>query len=193
MYNFQPIIKKVLFYFAALCWVACLIIHSLTFADIDVRNYFPDFDTMCFAALFSVWMPTIYLLRNNKDFIQLQHSGIIKRMNAGNYFNTMFKGAPTWLTVAAIACFVYASINFFLVLGASNFGSPEETDGKYFLMNHSEVIKTISRVQYLHYKALETRLSSGHFSGFFSIATAVLYPFKKQAGVPVHQPPAAGS
>jgi hypothetical protein len=101
------------------------------------------------AGIFVVWIPMLLFLKKDEDYKQFQQSGILKRSNPFTMFKIMFKNTPPYLKLIAIAGFIYTPINFMMPVADPSIE-----------MNTA-------------------RLFSGHWIGFYGIAVAVLYPFKK--------------
>jgi hypothetical protein len=169
--------KQILFYLAISAWAFTLIIHILTFAEIDLAQYFPFF--LLFIGVFIVWIPAVFTLRKNKSLQEYQSSHLLNRLNPVGFQNILFKDTPFWLKCIAIGSFVYGFINFFIFFNAVG-GTTGIQDGQYVLQNHGEIFKVLTKQEYNHYGALETRGMSGHILVFYGVAAAILYPFNQQ-------------
>lgn len=171
------IMKFSLFYFAIIAWIISFIIHFLTYADIDLTQYFPFY--VLFIGIFVVWVPTILRMRKNKNLLEYHSSHIFNRFNPFGFYNALFRETPYWLKYIAIGSFVYGLINFFLFFNSVG-GVTGFHDGQYVIQNRGEIVKVLTKQEYVHYQALETRGFSGHWLIFYGIAAAVLYPFNNQ-------------
>ena len=140
--------KKVLFALALFGWLASFIVHILSIGGYDVSKEFP-FVMALHVGIFAVWIPTIWHLKKDEEYKQFQQSGFWSRSNPINFFKVLFKNAPPFLKIIAIAGFVYAPLNFLLF---SN-----EVPGE----------------------ASTDRMFSGHWMAFYGISLAVLYPFNR--------------
>ncbi|MFT5916516.1 MAG: hypothetical protein ACJAWV_000118 [Flammeovirgaceae bacterium] len=168
--------KKYLFYFALTCWVLSLTAHLISLADVDITETIP-FVWLLHVGIFVVWVPVVIDLNKGKEMKELQKSksSIWKRQKG--MYNILFKGAPSWMRFVAIAGFFYATINFMLFMSSQG-GTPSiEEGGGYVLENRGELVKTLTKEEYHHYKANEVRGFSGHWILFYGIATVALFRF----------------
>ena len=168
--------KKFLFWFAALGWMAGLIVNVLSVADIDITEKVP-FIWILHVGIFVVWIPTILKLRKNEELKLFQKSGVLTRTNPTGFFKIILKNMPTWLIIISAIGFIYAIINFML-FAAGQPGVPDIQNGQYVLQNHGQLIRTLTEQEYHHYKANEARGFSGHWIAFYGMAMAVLFPYK---------------
>ncbi|MFW6163836.1 MAG: hypothetical protein ACODAJ_13785, partial [Planctomycetota bacterium] len=85
-------------------------------------------------------------------------------------FWRLVERVPLPVTMGVVALVAYAFINFFAFgLGAQ--GTPAEEDGRYYLHNHGTRLRTLSRAEYVRYRAREVRGFSGHWMLFSAIPT----------------------
>ncbi|TCC88248.1 hypothetical protein EZ428_21240 [Pedobacter frigiditerrae] len=159
--------KKILFLLAFTGWAIALLVHILSIFEIYFSDTFPIEDWL-FPGLFVVWIATIFYLKSEKE---LKSENAIAN-NEDNYFSPMFDNIPNWLRVLAIFSFIYSPINFFMT---ANGYTPEIDNGQFILMEKSTFIKTLTKLEYIHYKANEVRLSTGHLLAFYGISSAFLY------------------
>lgn len=170
--------KKLLFYFAATGWTLGLMVHLFSIADIDITEKVP-LVWVLHIGIFVVWLPAILELKKNKELQEYQQSGMMTKMNFFPFFKIIFKQTPTWLSILAIAGAFYAAINFLLFLSGEQ-GTPRIQEGQYFRYDHAQLIKTLTEQEYHHLRANEMRAFSGHWLAFYGIASAVLFPFKRE-------------
>lgn len=142
--------KKILFSIAAVGWTSSVIVHLMAITAGDITEKYP-FVMGLHVGVFVVWVPMFLYLNKDKDYKQLQQSVFLQRSNPFATFEIMFKNAPTYLKLVAIAGLIYAPINFMIPTLGPDFG------------------------------ANTARLFSGHWIAFYGIAVAALYPFKKEA------------
>jgi len=142
--------KKILFSIACLGWISSVTVHIMSITEGDITEKYPLVMGL-HAGVFVVWIPMFLYLNKDKDFKQLQQAGFLQRSNPFATFEVMFKNAPTYLKIIAIAGFIYVPINFMM--------PALEPDVK---------VNT-------------GRLFSGHWIAFYGVALASLYPFKKEA------------
>jgi hypothetical protein len=156
--------KKILFYPALAGWLMSLIVHLLSIFDV----YFGDnlhFDVCLSIGIFFIWGPAIFISRAEKELKQPDDLH-----DQGNIFSDIEK-IPRWLLVIAVVSFIYASVNFWVCL---NGYSAEIYNGQYVLMEKSTFIKYLTRHEYVHYKANEARLSTGHCMAFYAVGAVML-------------------
>lgn len=101
------------------------------------------------AGIFVVWIPMLLSLKKDEAYNKFQQSGTIRKSNPFTLFKVLMKNAPPYMKLIAIAGFIYAPINFILQVAEPTI---EMNTGRLF---------------------------SGHWIGFYGIAAAALYPFKK--------------
>jgi hypothetical protein len=171
--------KKMLFWTAVTGWGLSVTVHLLSWADVDVKSWFPAV-WLLHIGIFVVWIPAILQLRKNPAFQLQRQSGLMQRLNPIESFKAMFIGTPKWLTIIAIVGFYYAVANFMIFMVLIHNGSPAIQDGQFVLQNHGQVLSAISEKEFHHFEAVETRGFSGHWIAFYGLAMAILYPWKNQ-------------
>ena len=164
--------QKTLYYIAISGLTLGLIVHlTALIADYDLRQVVP-FLWILHIGIFVVWIPMVLLLKGKDELQQFYN---YYNFNQSEYFKIIFKNTPTWLKIIAFGGMGYAGLNFILFI-VSQPGSPSIENGKYILSNHGQLISILTKKEYLHYLANETRGFSGHWIAFYGIASAVLYP-----------------
>ena len=169
--------KKFQFYFAITGWTLGLIVHLLSLYDFDVTDKMP-FVWVLHIGTFVVWIPIVFDLRKNEKLAAYQKSGVWNKNNPMEFSKILLINAPTWLKLIAIGSFIYAFINFIFFFSSQS-GVPEFKNGQYILQDHGEIIKTLTKQEYHHYRANETRGFSGHWLAFYGFAAAILFPYYK--------------
>jgi hypothetical protein len=100
---------------------------------------------------------------------------------------------PWPVRVLVIGAMPYAFVTFFLCLGLTEGGSPEEEHGRYYLKNHGRMIREISAEEYRRFEAYEVRLFSAGWVAIAVVGTAFLFyampRIDELAPAPRHQPP----
>ncbi len=166
--------RKLFFVFAAIFWVISLSVHlAALICDYDASGSFP-FVWLLHIGIFAVWLPTVFILRDDADFQELKKNssfGVAKHIK---FIKSIFKKRPTWMMVLAIFGFAYAFINF-LLFAMSQPGTPGIRDGQYILQNHGQLIKTLTEAEYNHYLANVMRGFSGHWIAFYGMAAVALF------------------
>lgn len=128
-------IKKIFFFISVTGWILGLIGHIQAITG-HVSNAF----MILHFGIFIVWLPAVLCLKKEAG------NSIPEFFN---YFKAM--PAPVWLKIIAIACFVYAIVNFLLFMAPFQ-ASPE---------NDPDIIRGFS----------------GHWMAFYGMAALILYPF----------------
>ena len=177
--------KKYIFYFATLGWILSLIVHLLSIADIDIREYFPFIIILHFG-IFVVWIPTVLNMRESPEIKEFEQQSFFKKMNPVTFVKIIFKHTPTWITTIAMIGFYYAFLNFAL-FAFTQHGTPDIKDGQYVLQNHGVTTQTLTEQEYHHFKANEIKGFSGHWIAFYGLATALLFPFRKENKTPIEK------
>ena len=162
---------KKLFYLAVAGWGAAVVVHSLAFVGVDVASFVPIVWVL-HVGIFAVWVPAVRKMRRAKA---LQQEKAVAGMPTSS--GSVWKQAPLWLTVVAFAGMGYADINFMAFSTSAQ--STGEENGHYYTHNRGKDRQPISAQAYHHLQANDLRGFSGHWIGFYGMAMAVLYPFKK--------------
>lgn len=80
---------------------------------------------------------------------------------------------PGWVFALLVATWVYAVVNFFLFMQATQGGNPALLqDGRYVLSEHGRVIREITRSEFDWFEANEVRGFSGHWIAFYAMSAA---------------------
>lgn len=119
------------------------------------------------------------LVRQQKQQPKQPAKGLLARWRAANKQNKEFHSqllgfVPRSLRDVCVATFIYAFINFALFMLIMEGGSPSVENGKYFLHNHGQKIRDISKQEYARFLAYEVRGFSGHWI-VLSIIPAVYF------------------
>ncbi len=169
--------KKFLFILACIGWTISLLFHLIALlVDYNISEQFP-FVWLLHIGIFVVWLPTVLSLKNNIELKGLRQNNTLGFAKHKNFFKTIFRHTPTWLTIIAAIGFIHALFNFIIIIAIQPY-TAEIKNGAYILQNHGHTIKTITEMEYNHYSALQLMLFSGHWIAFYGIAAAVLYPYK---------------
>lgn len=141
----------IFFFVACIGWCASVVLHVFSIFGISPG---PS-ALMLGLGIFAVWLP--FIIRVKTENPTSEESGWSGMRSQRVNINQIFKHAPKWMRVVAIAGFVYAFISFFLVM--------------YMNTPKHEGIT-----------ALDVRGFSGHFIAFFGVAAAGLYPKRAESG-----------
>jgi magnesium-transporting ATPase (P-type) len=158
-------VKRFLFYLALFGWVISFTVHLLSIFNIYLGDNFP-IDVYLTMGIFFIWVPAIIISQGKKDSSQQNDESDDK----GNIFYTMAI-IPRWIQIIAILSFIYATVNFWLCV---NGYTAEIYNGQYVLMEKSTFIKYLTQTEYIHYKANDARLATGHCLGFYALGLAML-------------------
>lgn len=170
--------KKRFFFAAIVGWALGLLVHLLAIFEINAAEISP-YAWLLHAGIFIVWVPAILIQRKEKALQPLQDAAITKGFSPVAKFKVHFKNTPRWLIIIAFAGLYYAFFNFFLFMYNQGY-TPDIKNGQYILHSHGQLIQTITRQEYNHYKANALRGFSGHWIAFYGMAMAMLYPFGGQ-------------
>lgn len=154
--------KRILFYLSLSGWIISLIVHLLSIFDIYSGNN--PFDVYLVMGIFFVWVPAIFISRQEEE-----------NDDKRNTFWDIGK-IPRWIKVIAVLSCIYATANFWVSVNGYHV---EIYDGQYILREHSTFIKYLTQTEYIHYKANDVRLATGHCLAFYAISLTMLY-YKKQ-------------
>ena len=86
----------------------------------------------------------------------------------------IFKVAPHWMRVLTTVLGMYALINFVLYFKLSEGYDPQKRDGKYYLTQHSRIMREITEVEFHRHQAYVVRGFSGHWLAFSAAALTLL-------------------
>ena len=78
---------------------------------------------------------------------------------------------PKWVVPAIKLIGVFCMANFALFLIQSHAASPEIINGEYVLNNHGEIVRVLTRLEYLHLKGAELRLFASGWMFFYFVPT----------------------
>jgi hypothetical protein len=167
--------KKFLFYFAVAGWTLSVAAHLMSLANIDVRDVIP-YISLLQVGIFIVWIPVVLDLRRSEKL-----KGDLASNEGGNPGSTdpikeLFRRAPRWMAILAIAGIIYGVVNFALDFFSEQ-GEAAIRNGHYVLENHGNFIRNTTEQEYLHVKAAHVRFFSGGWIGFYGIAAAMLFPY----------------
>jgi len=162
---------KNLFYLAVAGWGCAVVVHGLAFVGIDVASFVPSV-WLLHVGIFGVWIPAVLKMRRAKA-LQQEKAVAGEPTSSGS----VWKQAPLWLTVVAVAGMAYATVNF-LAFSTSAQSTGEE-HGHYYTHNRGKDRHPISAQAYHRLQANDLRGFSGHWIGFYGLAMVILYPFKK--------------
>jgi hypothetical protein len=146
---------------ALLGFFASLIVHVTTFFGVDPSKHAPWVWALHFG-IFVVFFPMVFAQRGTKK----------------EFWGKLNASLPRWGRYAVKALFAYALVNFALFLFLSKGGVPEESDGRYVLRNHGEIIRELSPEEYERQKAYVLRGFSGHWMVFYMVP-ALFFWYRK--------------
>jgi hypothetical protein len=132
------------------------------------------FSTPLTLTVFVIWLAAILTLNQIGDLKTMDFKA---RLNPIKFWGTMFKGTPKLVIAFAIASFIFGMVNIGLMIG--NFGVTGIIDGKYVIHNHGQIIKELTKQEFMIEKSKELKaITAGHIL-FLGMGTGILYPRKK--------------
>ncbi len=168
-YNQIPL-KKVLFYFALLCWLLTLSIHIIAIAKINVNDSFP-IGWVLHACVFIVMLPVVFDLKKKKEQQALETNGDLRPIS---FFKIIFKDTPKWLLILCGLAFVYTFLNFFISQSEIS-GWVMSVDDVHFQNQADGTPTVISKEKWRLHQ--ELRSFSGHWLFFFTFSLTVLFKY----------------
>jgi hypothetical protein len=129
-----------------------LVVHALSLNGVDVVSYFPAVWVL-HIGIFAVWGPFVF--------------SSLKTFGGRPRLADIRAAFPAWVIVAEAAVFVYAGVNFLLMMKMSGGGSASLRDGAYVLEDHGRLIRLITQAEYTAFQANELRGFSGHWLLFY--------------------------
>jgi hypothetical protein len=148
--------------------VLALVVHCLTFLQVDVMDRFP-YVWWLHGGCFIVGLPLVLMLRK-----KFGHRPKPKQLRAA---------LPRWAGNLLIVAFAYAILNFGLFFFLSEGGAPAIRNGQYVLQNHGKIIRVLSESEYHTQKSYVMRAFSGHWIVFY-LTPALFFLFAFQPGTP---------
>lgn len=166
--------KKFLFYFAITGWILAIIAHLFSLADFDITDKVP-FVWILHVGCIIVLFPTVINRKKYDDPSDFKESVMLEKRYDVGLYSISSRHTPNWMRLITIGGLIYAFFNFMLFMSWPS-GSPEIQNGNYVLFDHGEILKTLTKQEYHHYKANEIRGVSGHWIAFYGIAISLLFP-----------------
>lgn len=160
-------ITKVSFAAAFLGLIGCLVIHALTFSSTDLGWLSPAANFL-FIAVFLIWLETVFFIIK------------VSEKDRKLFWLTATRNAPFWSKAVVIVIVTYCFLNFFLLLGRLNEGSPEVKEGKKVLDYKGRTVRELTNEEFRQLQSYELRLLSGHTMVFYAVAAIVLYSGTKE-------------
>jgi hypothetical protein len=152
---------------ALAAFVLAALVHVMTLRGIDVAASYPR-----------VW------LLHYGIFVAIPITVVIVALAVAPVrgFREIVQLVPAWARVVVVLLFLYAFLNFEVVVPLSGAGTPAVRDGHYILNNHG-LVQEISDSQFHAYRSLALRGFSGHWLYLYFVA-AVYLLFAKVAARP---------
>ena len=157
--------NRILSLISILGFIAALIVHATTFANMDLIEKFPLVWSL-HVGIFVVFI--LFILNARKSL-------------GGNFdFAKLRAMIPTWAGILLLLTFIYAIINFVLFLFFSEGGVPDIKDGQFILHSHGKLIRYLTEQEYHMKKAYVLRAFSGYWLTFY-LAPALYFLFESRA------------
>jgi hypothetical protein len=160
-------VRQLFFVIAVAGWVTGLSVHILAVCGIDVGGPVWGLHVGAIA----VFIPFVIVLKaenpNQHEF----------RSSPKEFYRKIFKYAPNWMRILAVAGFIYAFFNFFYFF-LNHDGDISLEAGKYVVKKHGRFLRYATEEEYIASKPLMLRGFSGHWIAFYGIAAAGLFKRK---------------
>ncbi len=175
--------NKTFFLIAAIGWLLSLVVNFTAWiGHYDLVGAIPALGLL-HIVIFIVWIPSIFTIGKLHQTTGRLHEFWLKVLAANR---------PPWLMLIAGLGFGFAIFTWFNLLNSAE-GIPEFKNGEYVLMEHANIIRTITLEEYNQARADSTRGFSGHWIFFYGAAAAILYPFGKRYPKQPSIPPQAAT
>jgi hypothetical protein len=139
------------FIFASVGFIASILVHSLTYAGVDVASEVP-YVWLLHVGCFVAFVPLI----------------------GKNPWNDVFGTLPNWGKLLVGLLFAYAVVNIVLFFLRTAGGSPAILDGRYVMHDHGTIIRELSADEYHLQEAYELRGFSGHWMFIYLLSSFYL-------------------
>jgi hypothetical protein len=163
-------ITLLLFWIAVFAFIASLITHLLTFTNPSAAMISCVWPLHLGAIVMCICM-AIAQKRVNGPYVVAK--------GKDRKFQDMFPLAPPWMGKLLSVCFFYLIANFVIFVAysirAEHGGHFSIQGGQPAIMQHGNVVRTITQAEYDYHEARVARGFSGHWMGFFWIAVIGLY------------------
>jgi hypothetical protein len=175
--------KKILFYFALLCFLLALATQILTYANIAIHERVP-FVWALHLGIFIVLIPVIVMSYQNKKAQERRPTDPLLQTKQSSGMQGLLKESPRWMSIAVAGLMIASAVTFYSCISAMG-GTPEIKDGEYILQDHGSLVRKITEEEYHHHMDLVLRLFSAGWLPFYGMGVAALFPFsgwRKQKG-----------
>jgi hypothetical protein len=125
-------------------------------------------------AVFVIWLAAILTLN---QIGELKTIDFKTQLNPIKVWGAMFKGTPKWVLALAIASFIFGIVNLALLI--SDVGVTGIIDGKYVVHNHGQIIRELTKQEFILSKSKELKGITAMHIFFLGMGTAILYPRKE--------------
>ncbi len=172
--------RKILFYIALSGWLICLFfVFSPFFGAPTIFSR-----TLIAITLFSsaaLALSASYFIsqaEQNRNGGLLAPSG---SMTMAEKFKIVFKYTPLWLKVVGIGGMLYLPYLIFALSSLFPEGTTLIENGKYFLRQNGQIVRTLTEVEYVKLKTVESRIIIYPICiALYGYSMAFLYPLKKK-------------
>lgn len=133
--------------------ILSLATHLAALFGIAVAEYIP-FTWLLHVGMFVVFLPFVLETR--------------KTLGARPSMAQLRAVFPLWVMVVFVCLMIYVLCNFMLFIGATQGGAATIAEnGQYVLMHRGQLLRALSKSEYLAFKANEVRGFSGHWLLFY--------------------------
>lgn len=91
--------------------------------------------------------------------------------NSKFFWDGLWQGLPRWVVRSIQPLGLFFIVHFVLFLVQSHAASPEIKDGEYVLNNHGQIVKVLTRSEYLTLKGSELRIFATGWMFFYFVPT----------------------
>ena len=168
--------KKLIFNLAITGFALSLLVNISTIVGLNIIDNFP-YVWGLHVYIFVVFVPTIFIINKNPEIKELQKTGA---KNPLKMWALIFKDTPKLVIFSFFLVFIYGFVNFILFLQISEGGGPDIINGQFVLSNRGDVIKEISKQEYIMFKNNQLRGFSGIWMTFLGLPASVFWPKAKQ-------------
>lgn len=151
--------------------IASAIVHAVTFFGIAPQRVFPP-----------VWMLHVLAVLLVFPFVLVAGKHIRTFNDRMNWTKIATRNAPRWLRYLTKFLFAYVLFNCVYVLGYLGGGSPPSiVDGEMVLMDHGNIIRKLTAIEYELRNAYTIRGVSSFWLLFYTWETAVFLSERRES------------
>lgn len=150
-----------------IAWICTVITCILSAFKINL----PNAVLVLFLFVFVVFVPAFILAKNHPV---LDESGSNSGLRGKISLTPFIIRAKGWIGALVVVSLLGTMMGFVGLFSKDNLGQAEERSGKYYIANHGQIVKTISKEEYLDLRATEKRNFLGISLFFYAIPILML-------------------